>query len=155
MGYSKNKIKLGEFGVHKLWFSYDDERNHQCGIEDMFPPCLKVFSTFQEAEKYRLKLDANILRNLQLSIWGYRGETIFYSKKIRKFIKDKGWANLIEDEEIIGKIPNSASDQDLEEFIKLSGMDFHMVIEHKTSIQNYYVKLSENFWAPSILSDLF
>jgi len=142
------------FGLHRIWFCYDDERSSIYTLDDCISPCKEIYDNEKDALEEAVRLDLEIMKKMS-----FNGLRMMFELDISKFKTlinshyESGWEEYLSIDEI--ELPFSLlSNQQLINFREQSKITFHQVIEHKTSSRVYFVRLSEAFWDKRILEYL-
>ncbi|HEX6431861.1 MAG TPA: hypothetical protein VF008_29420, partial [Niastella sp.] len=154
-----------KFSLHKVWFFYTDEWI----VENGLAQSIGTFSTMEEAEREKKRLDRMSLR--QMSSYDLlRDLTSFYEKnyqevqdKLINYAKNQGW------EESIKKLPygsdsskfyyefplpNGTTDEQIDMILDITGASFHKIITYKDVKEYAYVKMNYEFWGKKVFDKL-
>jgi hypothetical protein len=164
--YFQTKIKMEKkFSLHKIWFFYTDEWL----VENGLAQSIGTFSTMEEAEREKKKLDRVSLR--QMSSYDIlRDLTSFFennhqevAEKLVNYAKSQGW------DESIKKLPygndpskfyyefplpNAAADEQIDMILNITGASFHKIIAYNDVKEYAYVKMNYEFWGKKVFDKL-
>lgn len=145
------------FGVHKIWFSYDDERSGDATFEGGLPECYKTFNTKEEAQNEVNRLHVKAYRNIGLKDLGnYHIDSNINSPSddaLGNLLFEAGWDENIVLHEIDYSF-RELSEEKILSLVKIARVVFYKIIEHESSEIIFFVKWSEIFWSKNVIQFL-
>lgn len=154
-----------KFSLHKLWFFYTDEWI----VENGLAPGIGTFSSLEEAEQEKKRLDRISLRQMH-SYDLIRDLTYFYEDNYTE-VRDKlvgyaisqGWEESVKKQPYINdnskfhyeiSMPAGATDEQIDMIMNIAGASFHKIIAYKDVKEFAYVKMNYEFWGKKVFDKL-
>ncbi|AEW00467.1 hypothetical protein A4D02_24365 [Niastella koreensis] len=154
-----------KFSLHKLWFFYTDEWI----VENGLAQSIGTFATREEAEREKKRLDRESLKKMH-SYDLIRDLTSFYEKnyqevqdKLIDYAKSQGWDDSLKQHSFGNDpakfyyelaLPATATDEQLDRIMDITGASFHKLIEYKDVKEYAYVKMNYEFWGKKVFDKL-
>jgi len=154
-----------KFSLHKVWFFYTDEWL----VENGLAQSIGTFTRQEEAEREKKRLDRESLKKMH-SYDLLRDLTGFYEKnykevqaKLIDYAKSQGWDDSIKQQSYGNDpakfyyelaLPATATDEQLDMIIAITGAGFHKLIEYKDVKEYAYVKMNYEFWGKKVFDKL-
>ncbi len=143
-----------KYSLHKLWFYYTDEWHCPSGLG----PGVGVFSTLEQAETEKRRLDRQSLKNLRSTDY-IRDLTYFYETtaeqtipKIVAFAQSQNWQQSLRERPTGNNqtywelsLPSDATAEQMDALLQLTNASFHKVIAYNDVKEYSYVKLNNSF----------
>lgn len=154
-----------KYGVHKIWFTYNDEWYI---TNDNPSTQIGTYETLSEAEKAYHSENIRALKNLGSDdyirdLTGFM-ENNNYKERVQdlvEFARKEGWNTLTErkysnSEELYFElgIPDFASNEQLSKVLEITGAYFCKIIEYQDIKKSAYIKFNHNFWGNKIFKVL-
>ena len=156
---------MSKYAVHKLWFFYTDE---WYVTSNELANCIGVYDTYDEALKAKAEADRKSLIGIDSYDWlrdlsGFKknsnGDN--FQNKLLEYAKSQNWHSYIKEQFYDGKFnhyelqpPNNASDEQIDEVLKISNAYFHRIVEYKDVKEGIYVKFNYDFWGKKVFDKL-
>lgn len=154
-----------KFSLHKLWFFYTDEWM----VENGLAPSIGTFSTLEEAESEKKRLDRISLRQMH-SYDLVRDLTTFYEnnykevqEKLVNYAISQGWEESIKKQSYGNdnskfyyevQMPAGTTDEQIDMIMSITGASFHKIIAYNNVKEFAYVKMNYEFWGKKVFDKL-
>ena len=154
-----------KFSLHKLWFFYTDE----WFVENGLAASIGTFSTHEEAEQEKRKLDRQSLRSMS-SHDLLRDLTSFFEQnhkevqdKLIEYAQSQQWFNAFKKHSYGNdstkfyyefSLPGSPTDEQVDKVLDITGASFHRILACNDVKEYAYVKMNYEFWGKKVFDKL-
>lgn len=156
---------MSKYAVHKLWFFYTDE---WYVTSNELAHCIGIYDTYEEALNAKANADRKSLLtmnsyDLSSDLMGF-SENAYgndFTNSLIEYYKSQNWHDSIKEVFYDGKFnhyevlpPKNATDDQLDEILRIAKAYFHRIIEYKDIKESIYVKLNYDFWGKKVFDKL-
>lgn len=156
---------MSKYAVHKLWFFYTDE---WYVTSNELAHCIGIYDTYEQALNAKANADRKSLIDMSSYDWsrdlmGFdrNAYEVDFTNSLVEYYKSQNWHDSIKEQFTGGKFnqyeihpPINATDEQLDEVLRIAKAYFHRVIEYKDVKEGIYVKFNYDFWGKKVFDKL-